>query len=336
MLRHHREYGLIYLHGMGHFHPENIIDNDFLESLGIDTSNEWIQERVGISTRRTVLPLEYIRRTQNSDIREASRVAKHSNAGTAKLAAQMALKRAGIKSDQIGLVIAGGCSPDTVAPAEAAHIAYELGIQADCMDLNTACSSFGTQIYWIFFHRPEALPEFILLISAENTTRTIDYCDRNTAVLWGDGTSAAVVSVHRPSRMRIVHAQVGSDPTGWDKVFIPRAGHFQQQGSAVQAFAIKSMVQCYKQIEKRYAGTCQPIFFIGHQANLRILESVCERCQISPDRHLYNVDAFGNTGAAGAPIVLSQNWEKFKKNDVIALIVVGAGLTWASLTIEAD
>jgi len=324
----------IYLHSLGHFHPENVIDNAFLQSLGMDTTDEWITERVGIRTRRTVLSLDYIRETKNEDIRKAPEAVLYSNAETGKRAAQIAFKNAGLTAQDIGMVLVGGCSPDTVTPAEASRIANELGIQAQCLDLNAACSSFGAQIYWLSLMRPEALPRFILLVSPENTTRTIDYRDRNTAVLWGDGTSAAIVSTQVTSPVRLAHVELGSDPTGWDKVMIPRVGHFQQKGSAVQSFAIKTMVAGYQRIEKLYANSQRRIFFIGHQANLRILESTCHRCQIPAERHFYNIEAFGNTGAAGAPIVLSQNWQKFQKNDVIAMVVAGAGLTWASLAIE--
>jgi len=99
---------MIYIHGMGHFHPKNVIDNVFLEDLDIKTSNQWIMERVGIRTRRTVLPLDYIKETKNEDIREASKVAEFSNPETGKRAAEMAIRNAGISPDQIGVVIAGG------------------------------------------------------------------------------------------------------------------------------------------------------------------------------------------------------------------------------------
>ncbi|MFQ5638890.1 MAG: 3-oxoacyl-ACP synthase III family protein [bacterium] len=325
---------MLYIHGLGHFHPDNIIDNTFLENLDIGTNDEWIIERVGIKTRRTVLPLSYIAETRNADPRAAMEASEYSNATTGKLAAEMALDQAGISADQIGLVMAGGCSPDTVTPAEACTIASALGIEAQAFDLNSACSSFGAQMFFISMMNPESLPEFILLVSPENNTRTIDYRDRNTAVLWGDGTSAAVVSTRHPASAKVEFNTLTSSPQGWDKVVIPRLGHFRQEGATVQTFAIKRTVKCYREISNGQNGQNRPLFFIGHQANLKMLESVCERCQIARDRHLFNVDVFGNTGAAGAPIVLSQNWSGFKHGDRVALIVVGAGLTWSSMTIE--
>src|SRR6187402_3410134 len=107
---------MLYLHGVGHFHPENEIDNAFLESLDIGTNDAWIVSRVGIKCRRTVLPLDYIRATKNKDLRAAQEAALYTNAETGRRAALMAIERAGIKPEDIGLVVAGGCSPDMCIP----------------------------------------------------------------------------------------------------------------------------------------------------------------------------------------------------------------------------
>jgi 3-oxoacyl-[acyl-carrier-protein] synthase-3 len=319
---------------VGHFHPENVIDNKFLEELGMGTTNDWIMDRVGIRTRRTVLPLDYIRETKNSDPVKALEVSQYTNGVTGRKAAEMAIRNAGLTPDRIGMVIAGGCSPDTIIPAESCVIADELKIEAICVDLNSACSSFGAQMHFVGMSRPEALPEYVLLVSPENNTRTIDYSDRSTAVLWGDGTSAAVVSTRVPSRARVPFTTLDSDPAGWRKVATSRVGFFKQDGPAVQGFAIKQMVESYRQIEARYPDRTDRIIFIGHQANLTMLQSICRRCGITEDRHFYNVDEFGNTGAAGAVIVLSQRWRDFRGGDIVAFVTVGAGLTWASMAIE--
>jgi 3-oxoacyl-[acyl-carrier-protein] synthase-3 len=322
----------IYIHGMGHFHPDNVIDNQFLEELDIGTSHDWIMDRVGIRSRRTVLDLDYIRDTRNQDVRAAAEATMYSNMETGKLAAEKALKAANVDADQIGMVIAGGCSPETLTPAEACSIAAALGIDATSFDLNSACSSFAVQMHFLSMMRAEALPEFVLLISPENNTRTIDYNDRSTAVLWGDGTSAAVVSTRVPSRVNASFHGMTSEPAGWDKVLIPRLGHFKQEGLTVQTFAIKRSIRCFRELQVQTQR--KDLYFIGHQANKRMLESVCARCEISAQRHYFNVDQFGNTGAAGAPIVLSQHWDKFEAGDQLAMVVVGAGLTWSSLAIS--
>ena len=325
---------MLYLHGLGHFHPQNVISNQFFEELDIGTTSDWILERVGIRTRRTVLPLDYIRTTRNSEPRQAIEVAEYSNAETGRRAALMAMERAGIGPEQIGMVIAGGCSPDNAIPAEACTIACKLGIETTCFDINSACSSFGAHLHTLSLMRPEALPDFILLISPENTTRTVDYNDRSSAVLWGDGTSAAIVSATVPARARLSFHTLVSSPKGWDKVVIPRLGHFEQEGATVQTFAIKRSVSCLREIQRRFPGRDDDLIFVGHQANLMMLDSVCRKCGIRPERHLTNVAEYGNTGAAGAPTVVSQNWESFGDGDIVALVVVGSGLTWSSLVIE--
>src|SRR4051812_3495343 len=130
----------MYLHAVGHFHPSAVIDNAFLENLGIDTNDQWIMERVGIRSRHTVLPLDYIKTTRNKDPRGAMEAATMSNAETGAAAARMALERAGLKPQDIGMVLAGGCSPDECIPAESNRIAAELNIDSPCIDVSAACS----------------------------------------------------------------------------------------------------------------------------------------------------------------------------------------------------
>ncbi|GAB6088455.1 3-oxoacyl-ACP synthase III family protein [Spirochaeta dissipatitropha] len=322
----------LYLHGVGHFHPDTVIDNKFLEDLDIGTSDSWIMERVGIRTRRSVLPLDYIRDTRNADPRAAHEAAAYSNAECGARAARMAMDRAGISPDQVGMVIAGGCSPQYSIPAEACTIANELGISAPCFDLGSACSSFAAQIGFLEQMRSERMPDYILTVNVENTTKTVDYTDRNTAVLWGDGTAAAIVSSRLQGPIAVTHSLLHSDPTGWDKVCIPSGGFFRQNGPAVQGFAIRKSGACLKELSAQLSR--KDYWFIGHQANLLMLQSVISRAGISPERHLYNVNDFGNCGAAGAPGVLSQNWNSFQAEDEIALAVVGSGLTWGALALK--
>ncbi|MBC8186578.1 MAG: ketoacyl-ACP synthase III, partial [Proteobacteria bacterium] len=133
--------------GLGHFHPENEITNRFLEELDIGTNDEWILERTGIRSRRTALPLDYIRETRNRDPREATQAALVSNAAMGGQAARMALDRAGVSTSDVGLLIGGGCAPDTASPAEACNIGAELEVEAACLDISSACSSFIAGVY---------------------------------------------------------------------------------------------------------------------------------------------------------------------------------------------
>ncbi|MCE9673114.1 ketoacyl-ACP synthase III [Myxococcus stipitatus] len=329
----------MFLHALGHFHPPNLLTNAFLEELGLETTDAWILERVGIHTRHTVLPLEYIRETRNRDVRAAQEAALFSNAETGRRAAMMALERAGLKPSDIGLVVAGGCSPDECIPAESNRVAQLMGIDAPAVDLQSACSSFCTQLHFLTGMRPERLPEFVLVVNMENSTRVVDYTDRSTAVLWGDGATAAVLSPRAPGRWRVTQTRLAGDPSGADKVRVPRVGHFTQHGAEVQKFAIRRASETLQELRAHYL-TSRPgkgmgdVTFIGHQANLRMLESVARRCEVPESRHLFNVNHRGNTGAAGAPGVMSEHWDDPALGDAVVLSVVGSGLTWSGALLE--
>ncbi len=326
----------LYVHGVGHFHPENVIDNAFLESLDIGTNEQWILERVGIRERRTVLPLDYIRDTKNADAAAGQEAALYSNVETGRRAGLMAIERAGLSPSDIGMVVAGGCCPEMAIPSEACRVAAALEIEAPSLDINSACSSFGAQLHLLA--SMQGLPPYILVVNPENTTRAVDYADRATAVLWGDGTSATVVSSSEVSRVRIVETTLTSQPARWDAVTIPRFGHFVQNGGAVQRFAIKTTGNCLDELmpaAQAYAQqTGGSVRFIGHQANSLMLQSTARRANIDPALHWHNVEEYGNTGASGAPTVLSQHWDELADGDTLLLVVVGSGLTWSSLRME--
>jgi 3-oxoacyl-[acyl-carrier-protein] synthase III len=329
----------MYLNALGHFHPQNVIDNAFLASLGIATTDQWIVERVGIRSRHTVLPLSYIRETKNRDPRAAIEAAEMSNAETAAEAAKMALARAGLSPKDIGMVVAGGCSPDECIPAEANRVAEALDIDAPSLDISSACSSFCAQLHLLDGMRPERLPDFILVVNPENSTRVVDYSDRSSCVLWGDASSAAIISPRVKGPWKIAHTLLRGDPSGADKVKVPRHGFFQQQGAAVQTFAIKRSSEVFTDLQNRFVElnpgkARRDVAFIGHQANLRMLEVVKSRCEIDDARHFFNVDRRGNTGAAGAPSVMSERWGDPTLGDAIALCVVGSGLTWAGTLLQ--
>lgn len=319
----------LYVHGLGHFHPKNEITNQFLADLDIGTNEAWIDERVGISTRRTVLPLDYIRETRNRNLMEAHEAAEYTHADTGSKAARMAIERAGITTDDIGMVIAGSSCPDHMSPADACMIAERLGIEAPAFDVNSACTSFHVAMYMLAMMQPENVPDFVLIVTPESLTTTVDYSDRSAAVLWGDGTTAAVVSARVPSRIEILGNVLESSPAGADKVTVPHFGHFGQEGRTVQMFAIKKTVRVLRKLQKAFEQDDRPFHFVGHQANLRMLETVCRQGKISEDRHHHTVVDYGNTGAAGAPGVVSMRWDSWKAGDDIALVGVGSGLTWS-------
>jgi 3-oxoacyl-[acyl-carrier-protein] synthase-3 len=321
---------MLWLHGLGHFHPENEITNRFLEELEIGTNDSWVLERVGIRSRRTSLPLDYIRETRNRDLRAAAGVTLYTTADLGSRAARMALERAGITAGEVGLVICGSSAPDSLSPADACNVARLLGIEVPAFDVNSACTSFLAQMHLLFLMDPARLPDFVLLVAPDSLTKTVDYSDRSAAVLWGDAGAAAVVSTRVPGRARILGTSLDSRPSGGESVVVPRTGHFAQDGRAVQAFAIRQTIGCYERMHAAFARSERPVHFVGHQANLRMLENVCKRCEIPPERHHANVEWYGNTGAASSASVLSMNWDKWRDEDDIAVVGVGAGLTWAS------
>lgn len=334
---HFKGFTLIYIHGLGHFHPENIIDNSFLESLDIGTNNQWIMERVGIEQRRTVLPLDYIKMTKNQRPQEALEAALYTNAQTASFAALKAIENAQIKISDIGLVIAGGCTPSSTCPPEACTIACALEIECPSFDLNSACSTVAAQINFINMMMPDALPDYILIVTPENNTRFVDYSDRSSAVLWGDCSTAMVISTKIPSRLKISKTTFASSPSASDKVKFPVMKHFVQDGRTVQTFAIKKSISLIKHFREQLTiEHAKSAYFIGHQANRLMLDSICNLSGINQNSNLFNVDQYGNCGAAGAASVLSMNLDIFKENDRIIMGIVGAGLSWGGMLIEVN
>jgi 3-oxoacyl-[acyl-carrier-protein] synthase-3 len=327
---------LLYLHALGHFHPETVLDNHFLSSLDIGVDVKWIEDRVGIIERHTTLPLDYLRETRNKDPRAAAEAANTTPTQMSVGAAEMALQRAGIDASQLGMIVSGGCSPEMQIPADSSRIANALGIRATCFDLQSACSSFASQIHFLNQMRPEALPDYVMVVNSEVFTRSIDYSDRRQAVLFGDAAAAAIVSSRVPSPSVITETTFECDPAGQHQITIPTGGHFAQEGHAVQVFAIRTTTDVVTKLQASMPpDEKRRQVFIGHQANLRMLENVCKRTHIALSDHYANIAYFGNCGAAGAPSVLSQNWDKLR-NCVIHLAVVGSGLAWGGMRISRD
>lgn len=326
----------LWLHSLGHFHPENEITNQFLEELDIGTDDAWILERVGIRARRTALDLDYIRKTRNSDVRAAAEASTLSLADQGAHAARMAIERAGISVTDIGMAIFGSSAPDWASPAEACNVASALNVDIPCLDVNSACTSFLAQVHLLSLMDPEKLPQYVLLVGADSLTKTVDYSDRAAAVLWGDGAAAAVVSTREPGLARVLGSDLDSRPTAGDKVVVPRAGFFAQEGRTVQSFAIRKTRDGFERLRCELGQDDRPLHFVGHQANLRMLETVCRYCEIPTDRHHANVEWYGNTGAASSATVISQRWGKWGACDDVAVVGVGAGLTWAGYLLRFE
>ncbi|HKU42304.1 MAG TPA: ketoacyl-ACP synthase III [Polyangiales bacterium] len=320
----------VYLHGIGHSHPPTEITNQFLEDLDIGTTDAWILERVGIRSRRTVLALDYIKHTKNADPRASVEARTCDQGELGARAAELALARSGISASDIGMVIGGSSAPDFVTPAQACVVAARLGIDAPAFDVASACTSFFVPLHLLSMMAAEQTPRFILLVVPETLTCTVDYRDRSAAVLWGDAAGAAVISMRERGRAELLSASLGSSPASFDKVTVPRQGFFRQEGQIVQKFAIKRMTAMVQALQEAHRTPGRPLSFVGHQANLRMLQSVAAACDIPSTRHFHNVCEYGNTAAAGSVSVISSRWDAWNSEDDVAVAGVGAGLTWAS------
>jgi 3-oxoacyl-[acyl-carrier-protein] synthase-3 len=320
----------LWLHALGHFHPETEISNRFLEELDIGTTDQWILERVGIRARRTTLPLDYIRQTRNRDLRAAAEAATHACGDLGAAAARLALARAGLPAREVGLLVGGTSSADFLSPAEGCNVARALGIDVPCFDVNSACTSFLAQLLALSWMDPARLPDWVLVVAMDAMTKSVCYDDRSSAVLWGDGAAAALISPRIPGPARILGTSLDSRPSGADKVVVPRQGHFWQEGRTVQAFAIRQSAQGFERLRAEFSREERALHFVGHQANLRMLENVCRRCGIANEHHHTNVEWYGNTAAPSSASVISMRWEKWTARDDVAVVGVGAGLTWAS------
>jgi 3-oxoacyl-[acyl-carrier-protein] synthase-3 len=260
--------------------------------------------------------------------------ALYRNADLGRRAAELAISRAGIQKSQIGMLIGGSSVMDTATPAEACNIARKLGLEVPAFDVNSACTSFYVQLYLLSMMQPDQLPDYVVVVAVDSLTKSVDYTDRASAVLWGDGAAAAVVSTRHPARVRIEGNTMVSSPAGNDKIVVPRLGFFRQEGRTVQTFGIKRMARMLSDLQEQFGDPERRFNLVGHQANSRMLESVCRACDIPEERHFSNVEWFGNTASASSASVISMEWGKWRDGDDVAVVGVGAGLTWSSYLIR--
>ena len=327
---------MLYLHSAGHAHPSNEITNDFLATLSPCVSPDQIVRHFGIFCRRSVLPLDYISRTLNQDPRCARGVVSHTPTTLATTAARMALERAQIDTKDLGLILANCCTPLQTMPAEAQRIAAELGVECKAYDLFSASAGFALHLDYLENIRPERVPEFTLCVSTATFTRFVNYRNSVDAAIWGDGAAAWIVSPRQPKQgFRIIHTCFGNNPKRWDTVTLDRWDHFRQNGVAVGHYSVSQTVKILRSLKSTFALNWNHTYFIGHQANARMLDTVCRAQSIPCERHLMNVTRIGNQAGAGAPATLSMNWGRIEPGAKLVVAVVGAGLSWGAVLLEA-
>jgi 3-oxoacyl-[acyl-carrier-protein] synthase-3 len=315
--------------GTGQALPEKIITNHDLEKI-VETTDQWITERTGIKERRQAAPNET---TSTLSVQ----------------AARKALDMAGIKSTDLDLIVCSTISPDMPLPSTAAFIQRDLGARACCsFDLAAACSGFlfGLTVADNFIKTGRA--RYALVVGAEILSRYIDYSDRATCVIFGDGVAAAILGAVEPPA-GILSEDMHTDGAYAEHLYIPGGGtampascesvkageHFiKMRGNELFKVAVRSMEDVSRRVLKEAGVTPQDIsLFIPHQANQRITDAVMTRLGISADRVYSNISRIGNTSSASIPICLDEcvRGGRIKKGDLILMSAFGAGATWGAL-----
>jgi len=315
-----------------HNTPEKIMTNHDLEKL-VNTSDEWIRSRTGISQRHVVGENE-----ASSDI--STRIA------------ETLMEKRGISADEIDVIIVGTVTPDYFTPSTAALIQKNIGAtNAWGFDLSAACSGYiyGLETGATFIRSGQY--NKVMVIGVDTMTSILDFKDRDTCVIFGDGGGGVILEPTQ-NDTGILDSILHMDGNGGEYLIIPGGGsripatvesvksrqHFiKQDGKTVYKFAVRGMADVSEEILSRNNLSGEDIaLFIPHQANKRIIDAAAERCGISSEKVLINIDRYGNTTAGTIPIAMNEAVEnnQIKDGDYILLASFGAGFTWGSILIK--
>jgi 3-oxoacyl-[acyl-carrier-protein] synthase III len=318
--------------GIGSYVPEKILTNADLEKM-VETSDEWITTRTGIKERHIAAKDEF-----TSDM--------------AAKAAERAMKMAGVTGEQIDLIIVATITPDMPFPATACLVQQKIGAKrAAAFDLEAACSGFiyGLEVAQQFIM--SRTYDTVLVIGAEKLSSIVDWTDRNTCVLFGDGAGAAVLQNHEGSH-GLLTAVMGADGEKAELLFMPGGGsrcpatkdsldarlHFlRMEGKETFKSAVQAMHSAAREALRRCELDITKIkCVIPHQANRRIINAVGDRLGATQEQLFVNLEKYGNTSAASVAIALDEAVaaKKIQRGDLILLVVFGAGLTWGAAVIE--
>jgi len=317
--------------GTGSYGPENIVTNDDLVELGVDTTDDWVVSRTGIKERRLA-----------ADDQAASNLASE--------AARNALQDAGLDATDIDAIFVATCTPDMWFPSTACFVQDQIGASnAFCMDLSAACSGFvyGMEMvrHWLAGNPGKT----VLLIGAEKTSSVVDWTDRTTCVLFGDGAGAVVVR-GGGDRRGVLACRLGSEGGLADLLMIPGGGSrapitkdtvgtqvIKMSGREVFRHAVTKMANLTDNLIAEAGLKPDDIaLVIPHQANMRIIAAIQDKLQL-PDEKMYaNVDRFGNTSAASVPIAMDEAARagRLQPGDLVLLVAFGAGFTWGGCIFE--
>lgn len=314
--------------GTGFYVPERVLTNFDLEKM-VDTSDEWIVERTGIRERR-IAPEE----TPVSEL--------------ACRAAKKALSDAGVAAEDLDLIIFATLTADCVCPSAASVVQNRLGAKhAAAFDLSAACSGFVYASTVAVQFITAGAYRRVLVIGGETLSKYVDWQDRNTCVLFGDGAGAAVYGPVEPGD-GMLSFDLGSDGSGADYLGIPASGsrcmiteetiakrlnRIHMDGPEVFKFAVRAMPATLQRSMERAGITAADIdWLVPHQANTRIIRSAAKRLAMPLEKVIINIEKYGNVSAGSIPMALAEaaGEGRFKKGDIVAMAGFGAGLTWAS------
>jgi 3-oxoacyl-[acyl-carrier-protein] synthase III len=318
--------------GVGSYVPDKILTNAELEKM-VETSDEWITTRTGIKERRIAAKDEF-----TSDM--------------ATKAAQRAMKMAGVTGEQIDLIIVATITPDMPFPATACLVQQKIGAKrAAAFDLEAACSGFiyGLEVAQQFIM--SRTYDTVLVVGAEKLSSIVDWTDRYTCVLFGDGAGAAILQ-NRVNSHGLLTAVMGANGENADLLFMPGGGsrcpatkdsvdarlhYLRMEGKETFKSAVQAMCSAAQEALRRCELDISKIkCVIAHQANRRIIDAVADRLGATPEQIFVNLDKYGNTSAASVAIALDEavTSGKITRGDLILLVVFGAGLTWGAAVIE--
>ncbi len=310
----------ITIQGTGSYAPERVMTNAEL-AHSVATSDEWIRTRSGIRERRIAAPGE-----ASSDM--AVQAARH------------ALADANARADEIDLLIVATFTPDLPMPSAACIIQNKLGLSpaAACFDLNAACSGFIYALDAGCAMLGSGRYHKALVIGVEKLSPVVDWTDRTTCVLFGDGAGAAVLGVGSEPGRGLLGTNLGTLGDSVELLYIPADGRFiKMKGREVFKAAVRAMEDISRSILEQHGLNGSHIaLVIPHQANLRIIETLAEYLEMPMDRFFVNVDRYGNTSAASIPMALDEARRsgRIKQGDLILLVAFGAGLTYGSALIR--
>jgi 3-oxoacyl-[acyl-carrier-protein] synthase-3 len=306
--------------GLGLYLPERILTNKELEKM-VETDDEWIRSRTGISERRIAAADQF-------------------TADLAEQAGRAALEDAGVLPSQVGLIIVATCTEDYQFPSTASLIQNRLGTTCGAFGLSAACSGFAYALVTASQFIATGAYDTILVVAAETMSRIVDWTDRSTCILFGDGAGAAVVQTV-PDGSGVLGFDLGSDGSGGDLLKASCRLHPEneesqyvvQNGREVYRFAVKVMGESALRALKNAGLSTQDVdLLVPHQANIRIIDAAAKRLELPSEKVFVNLEKYGNTSAASIPIALYEAREagKIKPGDTVAIIGFGGGLTWAS------